>query len=144
MGVETFLVSSSVNLILAQRLLRKVCTKCQKPVSVNEELARELQLDMDRLRQAKIVRGKGCPECNNTGYRGRIGGFEVMPISPALREMVLEHRSAMEIKRQAMREGMLSLRQDALLKLEAGITSPEEVLKETAPDEEEFTRLRAA
>jgi type IV pilus assembly protein PilB len=144
MGVEPFLVSSSMNLILAQRLLRKVCSKCRKPVSVGEELARELQMDPDRLSRAEIMRGKGCPDCNNTGYKGRLGAFEVMPISASLREMVLNRTSAMELKNQAMREGMLSLRQDALLKLEVGITTPEEVLKETAPDEEEFANLSRA
>lgn len=144
MGVEPFLVSSSMNLILAQRLLRKVCAKCRQPATISEEVARELQMDMDRVAKAEIARGKGCLECNNTGYKGRVGAFEVMPMSGRLREMVLQRVSAADLKNQAMREGMLSLRQDALLKLEVGITTPEEVLKETAPDEEEFTQLKRA
>ncbi|MBU1702120.1 MAG: type IV-A pilus assembly ATPase PilB [Candidatus Eisenbacteria bacterium] len=145
MGVEPFLISSSINIILAQRLLRKVCKHCQAPVVLNAETAHELQIPLDRLKSANIVRGKGCMECNDTGYKGRVGVYEVMPMTPRLREMVLERGSALQLKRQAMREGMLSLRMDALLKMEAGITSPEEVLKESSSDEEEvLEELRKA
>jgi type IV pilus assembly protein PilB len=145
MGVEPFLVASSMNLVLAQRLVRKVCPKCREPVALNDELLRELQMPREMAETAQVFRGKGCMECNNTGYRGRVGVYEVMPMSTRLREMVLERASALEIKRQALLEGMKSLRMDALLKLARGITSPEEVLKETAPDEEEtLEELRRA
>ncbi len=134
MGIEPFLVSSSVNLILAQRLVRRVCTACARPANINEEVLRELQFDPAEAKGAKILEGAGCVECNNTGYRGRQGVYEVMLLTPRLRDLVLERASATEIKRLAIEEGMLTLRRDALQKLKRGLTSVEEVLKETAAD----------
>jgi len=134
MGIEPFLVASSVNLILAQRLVRKVCAACKQPVTLNEEVLRELQLDPAEAATATFMEGKGCVDCNNTGYRGRAGVYEVMTMSPKLRELVLERASAGEIKKAAIGEGMLTLRRDALQKLKRGVTTPEEVLKETAAD----------
>ncbi len=134
MGIEPFLVASSVNLILAQRLVRKVCASCRKPAVLTEEILEELQLDPADLAGANIVEGEGCVECNNTGYRGRAGVYEVMAITPALRDLILQRASSIEIKRTAIEGGMLTLRRDALQKLRRGITSVEEVLKETAAD----------
>ena len=135
MGIEPFLVASSLNLILAQRLVRKTCSACRKPVTLNAEVLRELQLTATDAKDATFMEGAGCVECNNTGYRGRQGVYEVMPLSPALRELVLERASAMDLKRTAVKEGMLTLRRDALMKLKRGLTTPEEVLKETAADD---------
>jgi type IV pilus assembly protein PilB len=104
-------------------------------VTLAPEALRELQLDPDVAAKATFIRGRGCYDCNNTGYRGRQGLYEVMAVSPTIRDMILNRVSAREIKAQAMREGMLSLRKDGLEKLKRGMTSPEEVLKETAPDE---------
>ncbi len=132
MGIEPFLVASSVNLILAQRLVRRVCARCRERVVLPPEALRELELEADEA--GEVVRGKGCYECGNTGYRGRAGIYEVMPISPAIRDMILARRATSEIKAQAVREGMLTLRMDALQKLRRGITSAEEVLKESARD----------
>ena len=135
MGVEPFLVSASVNLVLAQRLVRKVCSKCKSPVEVHEEALRELGIAPEEARSIKFLKGKGCTSCNNTGYSGRHGLYEVMPISPTIRRLILDRASSDQIKKQAVREGMLSLRQDGLLKLKAGVTTVEEVLRETARDE---------
>jgi type IV pilus assembly protein PilB len=134
MGIEPFLVASSLNLILAQRLVRKVCVHCKHPVELSDEVLEELQLDRSELAGATIMQGAGCPECNGTGHRGRAGVYEVMAITPELRDLILQRASAIEIKRLAVKGGMLTLRRDALMKLKRGITSVEEVLKETAAD----------
>ena len=135
MGVEPFLVAASVNLILAQRLVRRICSKCKTAIEVHSEALRELGIPPAEARTLKFYKGRGCPNCNNTGYSGRLGIFEVMPVSPAIRRMILDRSSCENIKRQAMSEGMLTLRQDALLKLRAGSTTVEEVLRETAGDD---------
>jgi type IV pilus assembly protein PilB len=135
MGIEPFLVSSSTNLIMAQRLIRRICSKCREPIVLAEEALRELQLDPKSVSGVTFYHGRGCYDCNNTGYRGRQGVYEVMPVTPSVREMILNHASSRDIKHQAMSEGMLSLRMDGLEKLKRGVTSAEEILKETAPDE---------
>jgi type IV pilus assembly protein PilB len=134
MGVQPFLVAASVNLILAQRLVRKVCQKCKGPVEVHGEALRELEIPAADAKDILFYKGRGCPSCNNTGYSGRQGLYEVMPVTPALRRMILDRASVEQVKRQAMTEGMLTLRQDALTKLKAGTTTVEEVLRETATD----------
>ena len=135
MGVEPFLVAASVNLILAQRLVRRVCSKCQGEVDVHDEALRELGWTRVDARNIKFFKGRGCPACNNTGYLGRQGVYEVMPVSPTIRRMILDRASSEQIKKQATDEGMLTLRQDALRKLKAGTTTVEEVLRETARDD---------
>ncbi len=135
MGVEPFLVASSTNLIMAQRLIRRVCLKCKEPVELAPEALRELQLDPAEAEKATFVRGRGCYDCNNTGYRGRQGVYEVMPVTAGVRELILARASTHDVKQLAIQEGMLTLRMDGLEKLKRGLTSPEEILKETAPDE---------
>ncbi len=134
MGIEPFLVAASLNLVCAQRLVRKVCNKCRAQVEVHPEAMRELGISPSEATNMKFYSGRGCSNCNNTGYCGRQGVFEVMPISPTIRKMMLDRVSTEVIKRQAIDEGMLTLRQDALVKLRAGITTVEEVLRETARD----------
>ena len=134
MGIEPFLVASSVNLVLAQRLVRKVCAHCRKAAELSDEVLDELQMERKLLTGATIVEGTGCVDCNNTGYRGRAGVYEVMAITPTLRDLILQRASAIEIKRTAIQGGMLTLRRDAIMKLRRGVTSVEEVLKETAAD----------
>jgi type IV pilus assembly protein PilB len=129
---EPFLVSSSVTLVLAQRLVRKICPKCKHPFDPSETLIEKLGLKPEEIRDITFYRGSGCPSCNNTGYRGRIAVFEIMPISSSIAEMIANRATAHEIKRQARKEGMLTLREDALNKLKAGLTTPEEVLRETS------------
>jgi type IV pilus assembly protein PilB len=130
MGIEPFLVASSVNVIMAQRLVRKLCAKCKKKEKIHPEALRELGVTSDD--GFEIYRAEGCPACNSTGYAGRTGLYEVMPISDTLREMVLNRASSSEIKEQAVREGMSTLRGDGIWKLKNGITSLEEVLRESA------------
>ena len=134
MGVAPFLVASSVNCIVAQRLLRKVCTNCREEIDPHDELLRELQLDRSRLGEGKVFRNTGCSECHDTGYSGRTGVFEVLDMSPTLRRMILDRNSTTEIKKVGLAEGMLSLRMDGLRKMLLGDTTPEEVLRETAAD----------
>jgi type II secretory ATPase GspE/PulE/Tfp pilus assembly ATPase PilB-like protein len=133
MGVEPFLVASSVNLVLAQRLLRRLCGQCRRRVELSARVLHRLGLDGEEA-QGEYYEAVGCEACHQTGYRGRTGVYEVMPISPALRDMIVRGAPTSEIKAQAMQESMLTLRMDGLLKLKAGITSAEEVLKETAAD----------
>jgi type IV pilus assembly protein PilB len=134
MGIEPFLVASSTNLIMAQRLLRKVCVTCKADVKLHAEVLRELGITEDEARKVAFKEGKGCVDCNNTGYKGRLGVYEVMPVSPKVRDMILDRSSTSAIKKQAVTEGMLTLRADGLMKLKNGITTAEEVLKETAAD----------
>jgi len=134
MGIEPFLVCSSVNLVLAQRLVRRVCAHCKKLITLNDEVLRELQMAPEDAATGTFYLGSGCVDCNNTGYRGRQGVYEVMPLTPKLRELVLERASANEIKKMAIDEGMLTLRRDGLMKLKRGLTTTEEILKETAAD----------
>lgn len=129
MGIEPFLVASSTNMILAQRLVRKLCTKCKNKVQIHPEALRELGLVNEEA--FEIYEAMGCSSCSNTGYSGRLGLYEVMPISEEIREMILNRCSSAEIKEQAVKEGMLTLRDDGILKLKEGTTSLEEVLKET-------------
>jgi len=130
MGIEPFLVASSVNLILAQRLVRKLCPKCKKKEMIHPEAMRELGIESEE--PFEIYEPVGCPACNDTGYAGRVGLYEVMPISESIREMILDRASSSEIRDQAIKEGMITLRKDGILKIKEGITSLEEVLKETA------------
>jgi type IV pilus assembly protein PilB len=134
MGIEPFLVASSVNLVLAQRLVRRVCSGCKRQITLNDEVLRELQLAPEQAAKAKFFEGEGCVDCNNTGYRGRQGVYEVMPITNRLRDLVLDRAAASAIKEAAIAEGMLTLRRDGLQKLMRGLTTAEEILKETAAD----------
>jgi len=130
MGIEPFLVASSVNVIMAQRLVRRLCPKCKQKEKIHPEALRELGIVSDET--FDMYKAAGCPACSNTGYSGRTGLYEVMPVSDALREMILNRASAAEIKEQAVREGMATLRGDGIWKLKNGITSLEEVLRESA------------
>ena len=135
MGMEPFLVASSVNVILAQRLLRRICTACKEPSVTHPEIIEELGLSEEDAKDLVFQEGKGCVECSNTGYKGRLGVYEIMPISPTIRDMILDRGPTSEMKSLAIQEGMLTLRAHALEKLKEGITSIEEVLKETSKDE---------
>ncbi len=133
MGIEPFLVSSSVLMIVAQRLVRRLCEKCKQPVKMHEEALRELGI-MESPDELNMFETKGCPACSDTGYKGRVGLYEVMEITPSVREMIVDRSSTVEIKRQAMTDGMTTLRGDGLDKFKKGATSLEEVLRETAND----------
>jgi type IV pilus assembly protein PilB len=134
MGIEPFLVSSSLNLIVAQRLARRVCANCREEVRIPPKALVDAGMKPERIKLSKPAKGKGCDDCNGTGFRGRVALYEVMPIKEELKEMVLRGGSAIDIKREAVRLGMKTLRQAGLSKLEEGVTTLEEVLRVTAPD----------
>jgi type IV pilus assembly protein PilB len=134
MGVEPFLVASSVNLILAQRLARKICTECREEVEVPTQALVELGVPGEIAAAAKLFKGKGCPVCSGTGYKGRIALYEVMPMAEELKELVLMGASTSEIRREAMRLGMKTLRQSGVAKLLEGTTTYQEVLRTTVKD----------
>jgi type IV pilus assembly protein PilB len=131
MGVEPFLVSSSLLGVLAQRLLRKVCQKCKEEYAPSAQLLKTLDIDPDEHANLKLVRGRGCKLCNNSGYKGRTGIYELLKVTPEIQELVLKKVSADEIRDMAIKQGMKSLRQSAVDKLLAGLTSPEEVMRVT-------------
>lgn len=128
MGIEPFLVASSTNLIMAQRLVRRICKNCKAVHKVPPESLRDVGL----LPEAVVYRGSGCDQCGGNGYSGRQGLYEVMPVTAEIREMILDRCSTAEIQQKAIEQGMLTLRQDGLLKIQQGITTVEEVLRETS------------
>ncbi|MCB0317303.1 MAG: type IV-A pilus assembly ATPase PilB [Bdellovibrionales bacterium] len=132
MGVEPFLVASSINTILAQRLARKVCPDCGETVEVNPEVLVNIGIPPEEAKHITIRQGSGCDTCSGTGYKGRIALYEVLPMSEEIKEFVLNGATSAEIKREAVRLGMLTLRQSGLDALKAGITTIEEVLRVTA------------
>ena len=131
MGVEPFLVASSVNLVLAQRLARVICPTCKE----DEPMAAEALARLGWTGEPFVpVHGTGCPSCGGTGYRGRVALYEVMPINDQLREMIVTGATAIELKRSAIQTGMVTLRQAGLIHAARGTTSIEEVLRVTIPD----------
>lgn len=133
MGVEAFLISSSLEGVLAQRLVRRTCTHCREEWPVSAIVRDKLKdFDTDGL-NGKFYHGRGCDECRGTGYRGRIGIFELLPISPELRELILQRRSSAEIK-AAAQKNMITMQQDALQKAAEGITTLEDVLRVVSGD----------
>ena len=134
MGVEPFLVSSSVIMIVAQRLLRRICSKCKEPVEVNPQALVEVGFTPEEAESVTVHHGQGCTACGNTGYKGRVALYEALPISDSIRELILQGASTTEIKNQAMEEGMLSLRMSGLEKVRTGQTSLEEVVRVTFAD----------
>ena len=131
MGIEPFLVASSVNLICAQRLVRRVCAKCKHDHPHPPQALVDAGFTQDEAQQVVPKKGKGCDYCNNTGYKGRVGLYEVMEISEELRELILVGASALELKRKAIEEGMITLRRSGLHKVMDGVTTIEEVARET-------------
>ncbi len=134
MGVEAFLVASAVNLVIAQRLVRRVCNECKVVELVPPETLLELGILDEELGSFECFRGTGCPVCNDTGYRGRIALYEVMPLHDQIRELVLMGASAAEIKKESIRLGMTTLRRSGLNKLKEGVTSVEEVIRSSTKD----------
>jgi type IV pilus assembly protein PilB len=131
MGIEPFLVATSVLLIAAQRLVRRVCSNCKEEVEVSGQALLNLGYKPDEVGTFSVMKGRGCDKCNSTGYKGRVGLVEVMEINDDLREMILSGASAMDIKKKAMETGMISLRRSGLIKIMGGITTIEEVVRET-------------
>ena len=150
MGIASFLIASTTNLIIAQRLVRKICTDCIYSYNLSSETIKELeeryniQSILETLTREKVIassevklgellfyRGKGCKRCNNSGYEGRIGIFEVLEVSPAIQKLIMQKASSKELLEQAIKEGMLTLIEDGFIKAKSGITTIEEVLRVT-------------
>jgi len=135
MGIEPFLVASAVNLITAQRLGRRLCGECKEPEEIPVNTLIEAGVPEEKAGSLVCMKGHGCPTCNDTGYKGRIGIYQVMPMLEEIRELVLSGANTAEIKEESMRLGVKSMRQSALTKLEEGVTSFEEVSRCTVADD---------
>jgi type IV pilus assembly protein PilB len=131
MGIEPFLVASSLNLVCAQRLVRRICTNCKIEDDIQPPALEQIGFDPQLAKTVKPKKGTGCEKCNKTGYKGRVGLYEVMEITDELRELILVGASALELRRKAIEEGMITLRGSGLRKVTEGVTTIEEVLRET-------------
>ncbi|HEY2456977.1 MAG TPA: type IV-A pilus assembly ATPase PilB [Candidatus Acidoferrum sp.] len=131
MGIEPFLVATSVNLICAQRLVRRICVNCKEELEVPEQALIDAGYTPEEVKTTKIYHGRGCTTCNKGGYKGRTGLYEVMEINDELRELILVGASALELKKKAIEQGMITLRRSGLIKVALGQTTMEEVLRET-------------
>jgi type IV pilus assembly protein PilB len=135
MGIEPFLVASAVNLITAQRLARRVCSECKQPEEIPVQALIDAGVPPGEAASYVCMRGTGCPACNNTGYKGRVGFYQVMPMREEIKELILNGANTAEIKRESMRIGIKTMRQSGLTKLKEGVTSFEEVLRITVSDD---------
>jgi type IV pilus assembly protein PilB len=131
MGIDSYLVATSVILIAAQRLVRRICPACKETISIPPKALLNIGFSEEEAASVQIYKGKGCPKCNNTGYKGRVGLFEVMQVSPTVRDMILSGASVADIRKQSINEGMLTLRQSGLAKIRNGVTTIEEVIRES-------------
>jgi type IV pilus assembly protein PilB len=131
MGIEPFLVATSVQLIAAQRLARRICQNCKEAVDITPQALLNLGFKKDEVGTFTVYKGRGCEKCNNTGYKGRVGLVEVMIIDDEIRELILSGGTAIDIKKKAAESGMISLRRSGLIKIKDGITTIEEVVRET-------------
>jgi type IV pilus assembly protein PilB len=131
MGIEPFLVATSVNLIQAQRLIRRVCSHCKEEHPMLSEALTEIGFSAEEAQSLRTYRGTGCEKCNGTGYKGRVGLYEVLEITDEIRELILIGASALELRKKAVEDGMITLRQSGLHKIRQGITTVEEVVRET-------------
>jgi type IV pilus assembly protein PilB len=125
-------VASALNLVTAQRLVRKICSRCKTEVKYDEAYLRAAHIPDDFIQGVTFYRGEGCDACGGDGYRGRQGLYEVMAMSPNLRKLIMAEAATDDLREAAIREGMLTLRMDGLKKIERGVTTIEEVIKETA------------
>jgi type IV pilus assembly protein PilB len=131
MGIQPFMICAVVEAILAQRLVRRVCAKCREEVRVSSDLLFELGLDREQIEGQKFFRGAGCDGCNNTGYKGRVGLFELMVLNDKVRDMIMAKATTDEIRNQAQQDGMVTLREFGMGLARQGVTSLEEVVRET-------------
>ncbi|MBT8491767.1 MAG: type IV-A pilus assembly ATPase PilB [Deltaproteobacteria bacterium] len=134
MGIEPFLVTASVNLILAQRLARRICTDCKEPTEKMPDALAKLGMTDEQIASCTVMKGKGCNTCSNTGYKGRVALYEVMPFTEDLKDLVLQGGSAAEIKQDMVTHGIETLRMAGINKIIEGVTTPEEILRTTVDD----------
>jgi type IV pilus assembly protein PilB len=133
MGIEPFLVGTGVNLVQAQRLVRRLCPQCKADVTkdIHSQSLVEAGFEQEEVPSLRVHGARGCRACNGTGYKGRVGLYEVMEITEGIRDLIMVGATAVEIKRKALEEGMLTLRMSGLEKIKNGVTTVEEVLRET-------------
>jgi type IV pilus assembly protein PilB len=131
MGIEPFLVATAVHLICAQRLIRRICVECREEVPMPVQAKVDAGFTPEEAKTAKIFKGKGCAVCNGTGYKGRAGLYEVMEVDDDIRELILIGASAVELKKKAIERGMITLRRSGLVKVKEGVSTLEEVARET-------------
>jgi len=136
LGLEPFLVTATLEAVVGQRLVRRICTHCKTPFDPSDELLMELELTRDDTKGKQFYYGRGCEFCNNTGYRGRIGIFETMVLDDEIRDMIMNHASTQALRQEARKRGMRTLREAGLLAIYDGITTIEEVVKATIMEEE--------
>jgi len=134
MGVPPFLITATLEAVLAQRLVRRICKECREPTMPSTETLAQLNLTPDDVIGKRFYRGRGCAACNNTGFKGRTGLFEFMPVSDQLRETINRGASTEKIRDVAMQSGMIPLRVSGLEKAFGGLTTIEEVIRETVAD----------
>jgi len=134
MGVEPFLITASVNLVLAQRLARKICVDCKQNIKYEKKVLEDCGFSAEQIATAKLMKGAGCRTCNGSGYKGRVALYEVMRFSDTLKEMVLQGASTAELKLGAIKNGMMTLRMSGIRKISDGVTTPEEVMRVTMGD----------
>jgi type IV pilus assembly protein PilB len=132
MGLEPFNVAAALNLITAQRLVRRICNGCKAEATYPADYLEAARITPEQAASVKFYRGTGCDQCGGSGYRGRQGLYEVMAMSTELRRLIMQNASSDELRDQALKEGMLTLRMDGMIKVAQGITTLEEVIKETA------------
>ncbi len=140
MGVEPFLITSSINLVIAQRLVRRICPKCKEEINAPQKLMDQLKVEIDAIPQnntqdraripsvLKLYHGKGCSECNQ-GFKGRVGLYEAMTISPTIEDLAVAKKPANEIKDASIKDGMITMKQDGILKAVEGLTTIDEVFQ---------------
>jgi type IV pilus assembly protein PilB len=131
MGVPTFLITATVEAILAQRLVRRVCVGCKEEVPASEELLAELGMKLSDVEGKRFFRGRGCETCNNTGYKGRVGLYELMIVNDTIRDMIMQNASVDDLRKSAVSFGMVTLRESGMSKAYEGVTTLEEVVRET-------------
>ena len=134
MGIQTFLITATVEAILAQRLVRRCCSKCVEPVETSDDILAQMSMTREELGDRQFYRGKGCDTCNNTGYKGRVGLFELMIMNDDLREMIVQNKSTDELRDAAVKYGMVTLREAGMQFAYQGVTTAEEVIRETIVD----------
>jgi type IV pilus assembly protein PilB len=134
MGIEPFLVTASLNLIVAQRLARRICADCKIEIGRNPQALKDIGASEEQQETGTLYKGTGCRTCNNSGYKGRVALYEVMPMTDRLKEMVLEGASTAELKMQMIAEGIYSLRMSGIKKILEGVTTPDEVTRTTTAD----------
>ncbi len=135
MGVPAFLITATVEAILAQRLVRRICTECRTQFEPSDELLMELQLPLDTARKYKFYYGKGCARCNNSGYKGRIGLYELLHITDEVRDAIASEASANDIRDVGRSQGMTTLREAGLKLIFDGLTTIDEVVRETVMED---------